>query len=539
MILRQSKLLQHSFAYETLLEVLDNSYNNHTQGRNLAVISFLANFAWHMHPGLFCDVRLDNWALQIGKKIWESDCAKHIYEYTAQRTAKKRVVHVATETYNVGGHTRLLLNLVVNDKNSVHSLVLTQQASADVPAWLINEIKKSGGNIISLVSLSLVDRVKALQTQLSHQADKIFYHIHPDDSVAIAALAAYPRPQVMAINHADHVFWLGSSLVDIVVCYRTWSLGFSERYRHARKVVLLPTPINPASTVIDFKRKARKILSIKEEQVLIITVASLLKFKPSGDYHYYNTIRKILDKNPNVLIKIVGVSKNDNLQKIGFAHHDRLELLGVMPNPQLYYEAADIYLDSMPFSSFTSLFEAMYFGSFPILQFNPVNAMSIENEPGIARIVRHSQSEGEQLLAIQKAIDDADYRREISKEGSSLIRNNYVGAGWNSYLTKLYEESSEFVNSINYSTAENCIGFNQDNIDAADLAYSFYGKPFNVIMPGVWKCVDNLTLTEIIDIYSRLKKSKCIADFMPLKSLGALIRYKLKKYTFINKIKFF
>ena len=492
--------------YESLLTILLKSDDNSADENALHILQYLANFAWKFHPGTFVDLRLESRAREIGQRIWNEQKAKAVVSAPASRP--DTLLHVASETYSVGGHTRLLLNLIKGDGQATHSLVLTRQQEHDVADWLRKAVTDSGGEIISLAGKPYTERVGELQKLISERAGKLFYHIHPDDSVAVAALAAVPRPPVLTINHADHVFWLGSALSEVTVCIRSWSLSFSLAKRAAQQVVLLPIPLNFAATSPHDKEKARTQLGIQPGTVMILSVASAYKFTPSGQYNYYQTIDSVLRRNPQVIVKIVGIGLHDNLTQLGFAANDRVELLGNIPNPRTYYEAADIYLDSMPFSSFTSMFEAMYFNCFPVLQFDPVDTLNLEREPAFAGLVFHPASQEAQLQLIQKAIDDEEYRKRIAAQGAELIKKNYMGEGWKKHLRAMYDAAAPEVTATRdlRQGLDQVLAITQADEEAAALASSFNGNVSTFLLESTRAIIQHITIPQLVKLLLYFKK---------------------------------
>ena len=59
----------------------------------------------------------------------------------------------------------------------------------------------------------------------------VILHVHMYDVLPILAFANgdFNRP-VMFYNHADHLFWLGASISDLVVNFRSSSVAFNEEY---------------------------------------------------------------------------------------------------------------------------------------------------------------------------------------------------------------------------------------------------------------------------------------------------------------------
>lgn len=519
-------LLKNTAIYRGLINYFSEAFEGYRPEKKLAIINLVASFQWRFHAGLFVSIQLENWALSVGKSIWENNSATA--PVLARVANKPAVLHVVTETYAVGGHTRLLLNIIKNDSASLHNVVLTNQKEREAPDWLHAAVEASGGAINSLWGQAKVEQVAVLQQIITKQADRIFYHIHPDDSVAVAALAATPRPQVLIINHADHTFWLGSRLADVVVCYRQGSLAFSTARRAAQRVALLPTALNFEAITPADKQAAREQLGVQAGQVVILTVASAYKFKPSDQHNYYRLLAQVVEANPQVVVKVVGVRAEESAV-VGFKEHKQIELLGAIEDPKPYYKAADLYVDSMPFSSFTSLFEAMYFGCFPVLQFQPSDNLIIGHEPALDGLVPHPRDEQHELQLIQRAINDVTYREETAQRGSERIQAHYMGDGWKNQLTNLYAISAAKVQVVTYPVDLNFPDKQAVDIEAAYMSTVFYGDSTMFLFRCLLEKMSCLSIKDIIGIYSSLKKQPNYGQQLTLRQVLYFVRRKLTK----------
>ena len=231
--------------YERLTErVLSLRKEGHPE-RALMWIQLTANFAWLFHPARFADGEIENIALEIGKELEAlqqppADTSTNESHSREQR----RVLHVATGVSGIGGHTRLISNWMENDGDSRHSLLLLSQPNEPVPEWLRLAAEASGGTITSLPSnLHLLEKATRLRAFARDQADIVVLHQHPDDVVPVVAFAAEGGPPVVIMNHADHVFWLGTSVADVVGNIREFGKRLCEERRFARHSMLLPIPL--------------------------------------------------------------------------------------------------------------------------------------------------------------------------------------------------------------------------------------------------------------------------------------------------------
>ncbi|MBD2766430.1 hypothetical protein IC235_00820 [Hymenobacter sp. BT664] len=479
MVPADSLIYEYSCVYRRLKERLVLSNNFEDLNYLIEKISALAWYAWQYHPGIYADPELErklldiSWAMFGGREniLFLSSFPKFALPIP---TNKRRVLHVASSVSHIGGHTRLINNLVKKDTSSCHSLVLTRQKGNIVPEWLVESIESSGGVVYCVPQEPPCINASLLRHIAEKYADIVFLHIHPDDATPLVALAANPVKPLVFVNHADHVFSLGTGLVNTVACIRPWAAEFSLNRRMAEKINLLPIPLEFRAEDAPSREEARHTLGIADESVVILTVASAYKLIPDGKYNYFKIIKKLVDENKNVLVKIIGVMPKDS-QVIGCIPDSRIELLGVVESPILYYKAADIYLDSMPYPSFTSLLEAVYYGAYPVLQYAPADKLKIADDPGIHGLVRHANDELELFDTINHAINDQKMRREVAKNIVESIKSNHVESGWNAYLNKIYHEqisSSVPVNRANISTEVKYL-FDSDDLESVSAPNLF------------------------------------------------------------------
>lgn len=130
------------------------------------------------------------------------------------------VVHVATEVYAIGGHTRVMEDIVRAMPDRRHVLILTDlsgrysrgQASLDI---LEHRFEDMGLEVRWLPQGEILNRVFmliAMVAELSPGA--IFVNAHPFDTVAYAGISGKSAPRVLLLHHADHYPALGSARTD-------------------------------------------------------------------------------------------------------------------------------------------------------------------------------------------------------------------------------------------------------------------------------------------------------------------------------------
>ena len=283
-------------------------------------------------------------------------------------------LHVMTTAYTYGGHTRCVERWIENaEPGERHSCLIVQQ-DADLPAHLEKVCSAHGGELLLLDSgESMLERALAARRIASGYAC-IVLHTHMDDPIALIAFGTpeFKRP-VIFFNHADHIFWLGASIADLVADLDSQGHGITIHRRGIQKSRILGIPPDAAQRSVIEKKAARKALGIAEQANLVFASGNINKFTPVADLSFAFILAQILDKEKESIGCVVGVTPD----MPGWEEHlapfaERLKLVQAIPYEQycLWVSAADIVLDSYPVGGGTAMIDAVSFGK-PVLSLDP------------------------------------------------------------------------------------------------------------------------------------------------------------------------
>lgn len=312
------------------------------------------------------------------------------------------------------------------------------------PQWLVECVSENGGvSIILPTKASLLSKAKWLREIAQRDVDMVFLHHHPSDVVPVVALATKQSPPVAVVNHADHAFWLGNSVADVVINVRNSGKVLSEQRRSARKNLLLPIPLNVAVTTQTTREEARKQLNIPEDQIALLSIGEAFKYKPTETCNFYKTTIEILDRNPNAHLYLIGVEWNETISYLREARHDRLHFLGVVENPSLYKTAADLYLEGFPFGSLTALLEVALSGVCPVLAPAPTSPVLSSNDVALDGIVDNVKDEREFIAKVDSLIQNRAERESLGKRVKQSILTHHTGPRWKEYLQDIYRYLEE------------------------------------------------------------------------------------------------
>jgi glycosyltransferase involved in cell wall biosynthesis len=394
-----------------------------------------AEFAWMNHPGYFTSLELED-------RLSSSWLPRGIGHPVPVRSGPPRVLHVLTRAYSDGGHTRLAWRWMRADRGRKSSVVLTGQAWCPIPRQLSESVAAAGGSLTDLSSThgGLLARATALR-RLMADADIIVLHVHPYDTLPILALATWvDRPPVLFMNHADHVFWVGATVSDVVVNIRDSGARLASERRgvEASRLVLLPIPIDLPER-IPSQMEARERLGLDAGQVVALSVASSYKFEPHGEVDFVETLIPVLTRVPNLTVLAVGPSPQGRWAAAEARSLGRLRALGVRSDLDLLYRAADLYMDSLPLGSLTSLLEAGSHG-LPLvtLRGRPGAEILSTDLAGLEDVLLVADDPDAYARSVIALAEDRDTRVHIGERTRQCVGAVSSGEGWLRQLESVY-----------------------------------------------------------------------------------------------------
>jgi hypothetical protein len=437
--------------YEKFSEPVDAAERLLSAGRldeAAMCISVAAGIAARVHCGVFTNSRLERMLHDLSAAT--ADKAPPL---TGPKSANgvRRVLHVATETSFVGGLTRMIGRWSAADATRTNSLLLTRQHGA-VPTALTEAIETSGGELhrLNTTNGTALDWVRRLRI-IARDYDLVVLHIHCEDVIPLIAFARPETvPPVLFLNHADHLFWLGSSVGRAVINLRDAAsdITIDRRGVAPERSLLLPTIVDKVQRRRS-REEARKALNLPQDGVLMVSVARTPKYKTIHGTTFADRHVELLKRHPAAYLVVVGAGAALDWKPAQDAVAGRIIPLPEHPDPSTYFEAADIYVDSYPFVSSTSLMEAAGYG---------LPLVSLFTAPDEARIVgiNHVGLVGPTLVAttakeyedtLTRLITEPSFREHMADAALNGVINTHQPAAWLGWLEGLYETAANLPQS--------------------------------------------------------------------------------------------
>ncbi|MGL6098744.1 MAG: hypothetical protein ACRC0G_03855 [Fusobacteriaceae bacterium] len=332
---------------EEFFEILSNEKN---EIEKINLIKIFSNFYWSNIVGKYRDNTLEKELFNIGKNSYQNENTN----FKIQNT-----LHIITETYLVGGHTRLLSNWIKFDVDVTPDVVIVNPENSKIPNWLIENIKEKNGNLHLIKNKDISLKVQEM-TKIIKNYSEIILHIHPNDVTTCLALANLNEKQkVYFVNHADHVFSLGYNYSNCVLELSEDGKKMGQKKREIKYSEVLPIPIDEELNYNFFDNKNNL------KQKIVISMASEYKYLPTEKYNFQDFVDKLLNSNKDIIFNLVGASEKNKIWKdLKTKYKERFNLLGVLPKEKAREELlkSKIYIDSFPFASYTSLLQAIDLG---------------------------------------------------------------------------------------------------------------------------------------------------------------------------------
>lgn len=316
-----------------------------------------STFATYRHTGLFASVELENFISAIS--------SKKVRPKAIETPVKQgSTLHILSRALEGGGHTRVVERWISSSPlDEVHSALITRGGK---PTQKLKVgISAHRGEIIVQRRFSrLIGRARKIQ-KISRNYSKVVLHVHMDDILPLLAFSRNDNsPEIFHFNHADHRFWVGSTLPDRVIEMRSWGKTLSELKRGIfdSEVIGIPLPDRLENSNLD-KSSARKTLGINEATEVFLTVGHPRKYLAETQLHFTEAVRALLLGFPKRQLFAVGPGGMLDAQwkKLVSDFPNQVSVLPYVPKEKLslLIRAADIGLDSFPMSGGTAVLEML------------------------------------------------------------------------------------------------------------------------------------------------------------------------------------
>ncbi len=407
-----------------------------------AYCAIASHVATQNHCGIFWAPRLEKVLNSIGRQLEPEAPVR------PRPSEIKRILQVCTQVSAVGGHTKMLCQWVRADKDREHTLVLTEHRGP-TPGFVHEVFEASGGNKVEQLNhrpSSQIDWALRLR-EIAKDFDLVILHTHCEDIVPVIAFADPTKhPPVLVLNHADHLFWFGSSVCHLNINLRdaAQDLAIGRRGIAPERNILMPT-LAEGIVRTRSREEAKRELGIDPDTVLMVSAARRAKYRTMGGVTYADIHADVLKRHENAMLITVGAGEHADWAPVQAELNGRLLSIAETPNPKIYFEAADIYVDSFPFVSSTSLMEAAGYGTPLVTIFTYPQEARIFGINHVALVgnVMQATSFEEYRGMLRTLIADPALREKLGGEARDAVRKEHNLPGWLRWMEAVYARALE------------------------------------------------------------------------------------------------
>ena len=443
-----SLLIPQNFGVFRNLVAEAREFANHGNYNAAAVYAEIAAFhAQFKHCGLFSSPELENILLKIGRQITQTTVTPTPEPSLSKRP--KNILHVSTNISSpFGGIPRFIRRWIQQDTQRSHSLALTKQAPNEVPQILRELVSNSHGKIFLLNETigGFISRAKRLR-KIAATADIVVLHIWEHDVIPIIAFANKElSPPIIYVNHGDHCFWLGAAVSDVVANLRESGMRLSQKRRgiEAERNMLLPTILEPSHRQLS-RAQAKQQLGIDENSTLLLSIARAPKYRKTDGISFADAHVPLLKKHDRAILVVIGPGGSEDWSTAIQQTQGRIIALGHTEDTAVYYQAADIYVDSYPFVSITSLLEAGSYGV-PLVSRYPYSSDACEilgaDMPGLTGNLIRVHDLEEYTTVLSRLVADEELRLSLGEATRRRIVEVHMGSNWQHNLEEVYTRAA-------------------------------------------------------------------------------------------------
>jgi hypothetical protein len=432
MIIHESNSL-----YEYMVKLLLTDSTRLDDETLLQRIAELAELAFNSGPTLVADHRLEELLFAVASRI----DPKPDFVSPKLQNMPSRIVHITTGIFDMGGHTRIILNWIQADPTRSHTLVTTGK-NGSLSEWMLKILKKAGCSLILLdPDETRIERASKLRALIMDGGfDLVISHHFHFDTVTIAALSVVGLPQVFVFNQGDHVYWLGTGMADAVLDFRRSGQAVSLRNRGIRQSLYLPYILEPQAEEPS-KDLARKIAKLTEWRVVLTSMARIQKFEPCKDYNFHRTFAPLMARHPDAVLLLIGVNLEEYRKLFHADPPENIKPLGNIAQPATILRCSDIWIEPIPWGSALATFDGCRYGAVPVFAYGLAPCIygcavrDLFEDSGVD-LRLNTESEYREHLTL--LMSDAGLMSDLSNKVQRYCNDRFVSPRWNKYLDQAY-----------------------------------------------------------------------------------------------------
>ena len=326
--------------------------------------------------------KFDNQIAQLTDKALEN------YHFQKNEINNNRIAILATSLCDMGGHTGCVIKLaeMLSEQYGVCTFLSQKTTAYD---WAKNKMPllEKYSKVEGLDCAQKKDLLELFEKINQYSPKVLFVYMHMDDCFdagVLYLLHKYTDIKIIYCNHGSHYPALGMSFADAIGNTSDSTFYVNKEYRGFDKNVYFNLMDDKKENIIDIseeeKLSIRKGLGIKEGNYFTLSGAASYKFFENGTSPYFEMIKRLLAKEPNlqhVVITKFSDEEKQVFEKIfeNYPQKDRLKVIDFTPEYSKFFQSCDIFIDSFPTASAFAHVEMMKHKGVSVVKINDKNAL--------------------------------------------------------------------------------------------------------------------------------------------------------------------
>lgn len=326
--------------------------------------------------------KFDMQIAQISEQIFKN------HEFTKNPINNNRIGILATLFSDMGGHTECVVKLaeMLSEQYEVCTFLSQKNIAYE---WAKNKMPllEKYSKVDGLDCGEKKDLIELFDKINQFSPRVLFVYMHMDDSFdagVLYLLHKYTDIKIIYCNHGSHCPALGMSFADAIGNTSDSTFYVNKVYRGFDKNVYFNLMDDKKENIIDIseeeKLSIRKGLGIKEGNYFTLSGATSYKFFENGTSPYFEMIKRLLAKEPN--LQHVVITKFSDEEKQVFEkifensqEKDRLKILNFTSEYSKLFQSCDVFVDSFPMASAFAHVEMMKHKGVSVVKINTKNAL--------------------------------------------------------------------------------------------------------------------------------------------------------------------
>jgi glycosyltransferase involved in cell wall biosynthesis len=386
----------------------------------VALARMAYEYALFSHPGRLASAPLERLLHDAGRRLVRGSDAESV-----NADSPRRVLHVATEVYESGGHGRVLERWIEHDADRVPT-VLFVNGEHSVPDSVVRAVAARDGSFARITrDTDMFTRARELRA-IACRHDLVVLHIHNQEAIVALALAeAAGRPATILVNHSSHLMWTGVGCADVVVSFSELEsqVAVERRGVAPQRSLVLPLPTTPKD--LPSRAQARSALGLDPDAPVLLTMGAVYKLHPVFTLAYRELAQAALEALPDATLLLVGPGPENGV----VTPDPRIRVMGVVADTAPMFAAADILLDSWPLTGGTTVTDAGAAGLAVVALADPPRPMlSVPDSALGGAVVRAADLD---VLAdrLRELWASREMRAELAARARAAVQSQH-GSGW-------------------------------------------------------------------------------------------------------------